>query len=340
MSPSISEERVPPLGMFGRWLRFASDGTVTLLTGKVEIGQGINTALAQCVADELDVAFDSVRVLPPDTAVSPDEGYTAGSRSIAETGTLMRKMAAELRALIVERAAKRLGADEASLVAEDGVVRAPNGKTARYTDLVDDALLAREATGLVEPKTPAARKIIGKRVPRRGLAGKLTGAPAYIQDLVLEGMVHARVIRPPSPAARLVEVDEDELQRQPGVTAVVRDGSFLAVVADTEIAAIRAQRAARRLATWEETATLPSTVDPRYLLDETSEEYVALERSDGPNGRRSFAAQFSKPFTAHGAVGPSCALAKFEDGKYTVWSHTQGIHPVGAEIAKVLCVAR
>jgi len=331
---------MPAPGTFDRWLRIEKDNTVTLLTGKVEIGQGVLTALAQCVADELDVAFDHVRVPAPDTAVSPDEGYTAGSRSMEETGTLMRRVAAELRALLLDRAAQRLGLSAASLTVTDGVVAAPGGKTVRYADLVDGAMLAREATGLVEPKAPAARRVIGTRVKRRDLANKVSGAPAYIQDLVLDGMVHARVVRPPSPAARLLEANEGELRKQPGVIAVVRDGSFLAVVADTEIAAIRAQRAARRLSTWEETASLPSTVDPRYLLDEKSEEYVALETNDGPKGKRTFAAEFSKPFTAHGALGPSCALAKLEDGKYTVWSHTQGIHPVGAEIAKVLGVAR
>ncbi len=197
----------------------------------------------------------------------------------------MRRVAAELRGLLLARAAGRLGADAASLQVTDGVVRAPGGKTVRYADLVDDALLAREATASVEPKAPDRRTIIGTRVPRRDLANKVNGAPAYIQDIVLEGMVHGRVIRPPSPAARLVAVDEDQLRKQPGVIAVVRDGSFLAVVAGTEIAAIRAQRAARRLSTWEETATLPATVDPRYLFDEKSEAYVAVDTSAGGSPR-------------------------------------------------------
>ena len=323
------------IGRLGRWLRFEPHGSVTLLTGKVEIGQGIATALAQCVADELDVALARVVVPAPDTENSPDEGFTAGSRSIEESGEILRRVGAEVRALAVSRAAERLGCDASALAVDDGTIRGPAGALT-YWDVVDAALLEREGTGAVAPKAPAARRVIGRRHPRLDLAPKITGAPVYLQDLRLAGMTHGRVIRPPSPGATLVSVD-DALATRPGVIAVVRDGSFLGLVAESEIAAIRARRDAQRLARWSERATLPSSLDPRYLLSTPSTESVALDqKADVPAGARAFSAEFTRPYLAHAALGPSCSVAVLEDGRYTVWSHTQGIHPLRHEIAKVL----
>lgn len=336
----MSDER-SGLGRLDRWIRVSRDGTVTLLTGKVEIGQGITTALAQCVADELDVAFDRVRVPAPDTDTSPDEGFTAGSRSIEESGQTLRLIAAEARALLLERAATTLGSDPASLTVDDGTIRAPSGATVSYWEIVDEALLARPASGAVAPKARRERRIIGTRLPRIDLAAKVAGAPAYVQDLVLPGMLHGRVIRPPSPGASLSSVDETALGAHPGVVAVVRDGSFLGVVAETEIGAIRARRAAQRATTWDERATLPPSADPRYLLRAPADLHVALERhAEGgvPASARSFTAEVTRPFIAHGALGPSCAVAVLEGDRWTVWSHGQGIHPLRHELAKVLRV--
>jgi len=274
----------------GPHVEVAADGTVTAFSGKVEIGQGITTALAQCVADELDVPVERVRMAPPDTDRSPDEGVTSGSRSIEESGEALRRAAAD-------------------------------------------------AAGRGEPKGPAARRVIGTSVPRVDLPAKVAGAPAYVQDLVLPGMLHGRVLRPPSPGATLARLDEDELRRQPGVVAVVRDGSFVGIVADAEFPAIRAVDRARRLASWEERPTLPPTMDPRYLLEAVSEEHVALdERGDASRatGTRPFSAEYTRPFVAHGALAPSCAVAVVSDGRWTVWSHSQGIFPLRHELAKVL----
>ena len=323
------------LGRLDRWIRLSPSGRVTLLTGKVEIGQAIATALAQCVADELDVAFDRVVVPAPDTDASPDEGFTAGSRSIEESGEALRRIAAEVRARLLERAAARLG--DGPLSVEDGTVRGPRGSVT-YWDLAGEDLLAREATGGVAPKAPDARRVIGRRVPRIDLEAKIVGHEAYVQDLVLPGMLHGRVVRPPSPAATLASLDDAALRGRPGVVAVVRDGSFVGVIAETEIAAIRARRDAQGLATWSERATLPPSMDPRYLLREPSVESTALDRTaeTSPAETRTLSGEFTRPFLAHAALGPSCAVAVLEDERYTVWSHTQGIHPLRHEIAKVL----
>jgi nicotinate dehydrogenase subunit B len=329
------EERGATLGTLDRWIRLEPSGRVTLLTGKVEIGQGIATALAQCVADELDVAFERVVVPPPDTDTSPDEGFTAGSRSIEESGETLRRVAAEVRALLLAEAAGRVGSPA---TVEDGTVRGPTGSVT-YWDLASPSLLTREATGRAVPKEPSARTVIGRRKPRLDLEAKIAGRPSFVQDLVLEGMLHGRVVRPPSPAASLEGVDEDALRSIGGVVAVVRDGSFLGVVCDTEIGAIRARRDAQRHSRWSERATLPPSADPRYLLREPSTESVALDRSSSaPPARdaRVLGGEFTRPFLAHAALGPSCAVALFDGARYTVWSHTQGIHPLRHEIAKVL----
>ena len=325
------------LGRLDRWIRLSPAGRVTLLTGKVEIGQAIATALAQCVADELDIEFERVDVPAPDTDTSPDEGFTAGSRSIEESGESLRRIAAEVRGLLLERAGARLRCDASQLTVDDGAVRGPDGATVTYWDVADASLLAREATGAAHPKPSAARRVIGRRVPRIDLAAKVVGAEAYVQDLVLPGMLHGRVIRPPSPGASLARLDAKALGDRPGVVAVARDGSFVGVVARTEIDAIRARRDGQRLAEWSEHATLPPMLDPHYLLREPSVEGVAFDRAaDTPSDARTFAAEFTRPFLAHAALGPSCAVAVLEGDRYTVWSHTQGIHPLRHEIAKVL----
>jgi nicotinate dehydrogenase subunit B len=327
-------------GQLRDWLRFEADGTVTVFSGKVEIGQGIATALAQCVADELEVGMDRIGMAVPDTDNSPDEGFTAGSRSIEQSGQLLRRITAQARTLMVDRAARTLGVDLGSLTLADGRVRAPDGRSLTYAQLADDELLAHDAIG-AEPKPASARRVVGTAVPRLDLPGKVNGAPSFVQDIALPGMMHGRVVRPPSPGARLVDVDIDELRALPGVVAVVRDGSFLGLVASDELSAFRARQRALRIATWKESATLPATNDPRYLLKMRSVESVAAERhaANATKTTKTVEGEFTRPFLAHGAVAPSCAVARLDGTRYTVWSHGQGIHPLRYEIAKVLEVA-
>ncbi|HET8567770.1 MAG TPA: molybdopterin cofactor-binding domain-containing protein [Candidatus Limnocylindria bacterium] len=286
-----------------RWLRREPDGTVTVLTGKVEIGQGITTALAQIVADELGMPVSRVRVAPVDTDVSPDEGVTSGSRSIEESGVTLQRVAAEARRATLEG---------------------------------DPDPFAREVRGDGAPRPASERTVLGRHVPRADVLAKVTGAPSYVQDLRLPGMVHARVVRPPAYDAALVALDEAALRALPGVVAVVRDGSFAAVAAEREEQAIRALMEARRIAGWEAKPSLPATTDPRFLLSEPSEEIVV---EDGTvTGDRTHGAEYSRPFIAHAAIAPSCAVALLDGGRYTVWSHTQGPHQLKHEIAKILRV--
>jgi CO/xanthine dehydrogenase Mo-binding subunit len=322
------------------WLTINADGTVTVRPGKVEIGQGILTALVQIVAEELDVAVHRIRLVGAATTLSPDEGITSGSRSIQESGIALRFAAAEARELLLARAAERLAVTLEQLSVEDGVVSARSGGSVTYWELTDEALLRREASGEARPKTAAEYTLIGRSVERIDIPAKVCGAPVYVHDLDLPGMLHARIVRPAGPAMRLGALDAAEVEAMPGVVKVVRDGSFLAVVAEREEQAIRAARRLARIAQWEGGGQLPVT-DPRYLLDCATEDEVISEKAAParvPNARV-FSAEYSRPHIAHASLGPSCAVAKYAAGRYTVWTHSQGIFPLRADLAAALGVS-
>jgi nicotinate dehydrogenase subunit B len=325
--------------MLDGWLRINPDGSVTAFTGKVEIGQGIVTALAQIVADELDVDLARVAMVSGDTATTPNEGVTSGSRSIEESGSALRYACAEARSILLETAAAKLSAPVSVLRVEDGVVVAPDGKRAGYGELTTEAMLKREATAQVKPKPASALRFTGKSIPRRDIPAKVTGAPAYVHDVRLPGMVFGRVVRPPSPRARLLALDDKAVRSMPGVVAVVRDGSFLALAAEREEQAIAAAKALRKLAKWQETPTLPPAGRAlfEHLKTQPSEEKVVSEKSEAAKvAVKTLSATFTRPFQAHAAIGPSCAVAKWEKNKLHVWSHTQGVFPLRGELAKAL----
>jgi len=324
-----------------RWLRINRDGTVTVFPGKVEIGQGILTALSQIVAEELDVALERLRLAPADTTYSPDEGMTSGSQSITDGGAALRYAAAEARFLLLQRAAARLGASLEQLSVADGVVSARSGGSISYWDLATDDLLAREASAEIAPKSASQHTVIGAPVPRLDIAAKVSGAPVYVHDLDLPGMLHGRIARPPSYNARLVELDEADVRSLPGVVALLRDGNFVGIVATREEQALRALARVKRIAVWEENAVLPETTDPRFLLKETTEDEVISEKRDAAAAARAaktVEAEYTRPYIAHAALGPSCAVARFEDGRYTVWTHSQGIYPLRNDLAGVLAM--
>jgi nicotinate dehydrogenase subunit B len=328
--------------MLDGWLRINPDGSVTAFTGKVEIGQGIVTALAQIVADELDVDLARVSMISGDTATTPNEGVTSGSRSIEDSGAALRAACAEARGILLDTAAAKLSVPAPSLRVEDGVVFAPGGAKATYGELTTAAMFKREATGQAKTKPPSAHRFTGKSIPRRDIPAKVTGGPAYVHDMRLPGMVFGRVVRPPSPRAQLVSVDEQAARAMPGVVAVVRDGSFLAVAAEREEQAVAAARTLGKAASWQETPSLPPS--GRALFDhmrqQPSQQNVVSEKSEpAPAAAKMFSATFTRPFQAHAAIGPSCAVAQWEKGKLHVWSHTQGVFPLRGELAKALKIA-
>jgi len=323
-----------------QWLAINNDGTVTMRPGKIEIGQGILTALTQIVAEELDVNLERIRLVAADTVQSPNEGITSGSRSIEESGIAFRYAAAEARELLLARAGVRLGVSIEQLSVNDGTVTSRGGSSVTYWDITDESLLQREATAETAPKSHTLHKIVGGNTPRADIPRKVSGAPSYVQDLDPPGLLHGRVSRPPSLTAQLASVDLDAVRALPGVVAVVRDGRFLGVVAEREEQAIRAQRRLAREAKWNVPADLPE-FDPRYLLKQEAKTEVISEKNDAtvPTAGRTLESEYSRQFLAHASLAPSCALARFDAGKFTVWTHSQGIFPLRAEMAPALGVA-
>jgi nicotinate dehydrogenase subunit B len=324
--------------MLDAWLRIDPNGTVTIFTGKIELGQGIATALSQIAADELDVNLERPEVVSGDTARTPNEGQTAGSLSVEHSGTALRFACAEAREILLSAASAKLSAPAADLKVSDGTITAPNGTTLTYWALTGDADLKREATAKVKPKAPGEYRWVGKSVARRDIPRKFTGGAAYVQDVRLPRMVFGRVVRPPSPGAQLLSVDEAAVRRLPGVVAVVRDGSFLGVAAEREEQAVRAREALKKSARWKETAALPPSGDAlyRHLMALPVPGQTVTEKTSATAAApvKSLEAVYTRPFQCHGSIGPSCAVAQWQDGQLTVWTHSQGVFPLRAELAK------
>ncbi|HYZ34663.1 MAG TPA: molybdopterin cofactor-binding domain-containing protein, partial [Crenalkalicoccus sp.] len=320
------------------WLSLDPAGRVGLHPGKVELGQGILTALAQIAADELDVALTRVAVHPAATPDSPDEGVTSGSLSVQDSGSAIRHACAAARAVFLGVAAQRSGVPMEALRIEDGRFLAPDGReVASYWSLAAAGLLETEADPEARPKPPGARRVAGQPVARLDLPDKVFGAPRYLHELRLPGMLHARVVRPPARRARLVAVREGAL---PGDARVVRDGSFLAVLAATEW---EAEAAAARLAAraeWAEEDSLPDDEAlPAWLRDAATrgEESAVAERADpAPEAARALKRSFHRPYIAHASIGTSCAVALWQQGAVEVWSHAQGPYNLRADLAKAL----
>ena len=322
-----------------RWVRFNADRTVTVFSGKVELGQGIVTAIAQVAAEELDVSPAQLRIVPGDTRVSPDEWYTAGSQSIEVGAASMRLACAEVRQLFIEQAAHHLGVDAATLHVRAGSIATADGaRSTSYWDLAASVSLARAVTGGAAPKAPAAHTIVGHSHPRRDIVAKVTGA-AYVQDMELPGMLHGRVLMPHAIGARLLSLDVAAIQALPGVVEVFVSGSFVGIAAEREEQAIKALEAARKAAAWSAAPALPEPGEIAGLMQGLPATRAVTSRKDAGTAAmvaKRYEASYSRPYTAHASIGTSCALAQFEGGKLTIWSHTQGPHHLRAQIALAL----
>ncbi|HEX4698222.1 MAG TPA: molybdopterin cofactor-binding domain-containing protein [Actinomycetes bacterium] len=318
------------------WLHVAGDGAVTVRSGKAELGQGILTAFAAIAAGELGVDPASVRVVAPHTDDGPDEGITAGSMSVATAGATLRRAAATARALFVAEAAHRLGVHPADVVVERSVLSAPGATTTTtYAELAGHVDLDTPVDASPTMRGPGPETTVA----RLDLPDKVTGRPRYLADLVLPGQLWGRVVRPPSAAATLVRADVEGAQALPGVVAVVRDGSFLGVVADDEQRAEGAAEHLRTRSAWDEPDTLPDEDDlPAYLQGGPSTTFTVDETGDPSTvtAARSHEATYSKPFLAHASIAPSVGAARWDGESLHVWSHTQGVFALRNAIAQAL----
>jgi CO/xanthine dehydrogenase Mo-binding subunit len=320
------------------WIRIDANGSIEVFTGKAELGQGFKTAFQQIAAEELDVAFESLKVTTADTRLTANEGYTSGSNSMKDSGTAIQNAAAQARELLLAEAASRLGLSVETLWTAEGAVIAPDGKRLSYGELVRDDMLHVQAQPKSKLKDPATFKVIGRSVPRVDIPAKVTGGAAYVQDMRLPGMVHARIVRPPSYGAQLIECDTAAVEKLPGVVKVVRDGNFLAVVAEKEFQSVKAMNALAAAAKWQETASLPKQDDLLAVLTSLpAQTSTIFERGKSQaTSQKTIEATYTRPYQAHGSIGPSCAVAQLIDGEMTVWTHTQGVYPDRQGIAEML----
>jgi nicotinate dehydrogenase subunit B len=340
---ALAQAQDPKLQQIDAWLAVAADGQVTVFCGKVELGTGVQTALAQIVAEELDVAFGRVFMLMGDTALCQNQGPTVGSQTIYRAGPQLRLAAAEARQTLVQLATAALGAEVGSMSVKDGVVFASDGRSVSYAQLVGGKKIERAFSGAAKPKPPDRHEIVGKPVPRVELPGKVFGTHVYIQNLRLPGMLHGRVVRPPMPEPRLASVDETSVKALPGNVRVVVKGNFVGVVADREEQAIRAARVLK--VHWTQGVELPKMEDmPAFTRATPSRTSVLAANGDVDaalsSAAKSHRAQYYVPHQMHGSIGASCAIASVTAEGVTLWSPTQSSFNLRDAVAVVLGMPR
>jgi nicotinate dehydrogenase subunit B len=332
---------------FETFIRITADGSVTAYNGHVDLGTGIRTALGQIVAEELDVSFARVIVVLGDTSLVPNQGATIASETIQITAVPLRKAAAQARQFLVARAAARLEVPVEALVIEDGLIHGKDNRSVSYGELIAGETIQLELADDVPVKSADAYTIVGQSVPRVDLPAKATGELVYVHDMRVPGMLHGRVIRPPYAGVdvgdfignSLIAVDEASVSNIPGLVAVVRIADFIGVVAEREENAIRA--AAQLKVTWKPVPTLPDLKDietalranpsmPRTLIDKGNVD-AAIASAAKPMPRT-----YTWPYQMHASIGPSCAVADYQEDQTRVWSGTQNPHHLRTELARLI----
>jgi nicotinate dehydrogenase subunit B len=337
------------------WLAISKDGTVTVYTGKVELGTGVVTALAQIVAEELDVPFNKVDMYSGDTDKAVDQGVTAAARTVERGGVQLRQASAAARQELLKLASAKLDTPADMLTVTDGVISVVGnpGKKIAYGDLLGGQKFNIKivAAGVgwdmkvapnITPKNYKDYKIVGKSIPRVDLPGKFTGEFVYSQDASAPGMLHGRVVRPATSLSAPVSIDEASIKNIPGVVKVVHEGNFVGVVAETEWAAVQAARTLK--ITWSE-PTLKMMSGPQevfdYLMNTKSfRDTMVVNRGNLDAGfakaQKKYEATYYWPFQLHGMMGPPCALADVQKDRATIWTGTQGPFRTRDAIAKLL----
>ena len=346
LSDAMAQAGAKPLALteVDSFLAIDKSGIVTVYSGKVDLGTGVTTALRQIVAEELDVAMNKIDFVQGDTMLTPDQGKTWASVTIQIGGMQLRQAAAAARKALTDEAAKKLGVSADQLTVADGVVSG-GGKKVRYAELIGGKSFSikLDPKQPVKEKDPKDYKVVGKPLARLDIPGKVTGTFTYMQDFRVPGMLHARVVRPPAIGAKLESVDESSLKGAPGIVKVVREGNFLAVVAENEWAAIKGAKLLK--ASWSKSETLP---DQTKLWEHVRATKVAKEdvtsnvgntaEAMGKESAKTVKASYDFAIHTHGSMGPSCAIAEFKDGRLTSWSASQATHDLRKQLAQMLAM--
>lgn len=325
------------------WLEVLADGRVRVFTGKVELGQGIQTAIAQVAAEELDLSMDRVEVVIAETGRTPNEGTTAGSGSIEGSAMAVRYAAAAARQKLLELAAKKLNVPVAQLQISAGKIGTASGLARlSFSELLEDQQITDEVRLPVVLKPKEKYKLVGKAIPRDDIGRMARAQSVYVQDLRFPNMVHARVVRPPAYRTKLLQWDENALKKQfPELLKTVINGSFVGVIAEDEFQAIQAQQFLRTHTQWEASKPLPSDKPLKdYLLSlpvnsRNVSKKGTVEALNVANAQ-TLKAEYFKPYIMHGSIGPSCAVALYESEILHVWTHSQGVYPLRETLQKLL----
>ncbi|MGH7059149.1 MAG: molybdopterin cofactor-binding domain-containing protein [Stellaceae bacterium] len=322
-----------------RWVSFPAPGKVRVATGRVEIGQGVLTAMRQIAAEELDVAPARILLESGDTEQTPNEGYTAGSQSMQVGGVALRQACAEVRALFLDHAATELGYPRADLGVNDGALTLRGAATGKdYWSLAGAVDLSRNADGRASIKQVGSYGIVGRNAPRVDLAAKVFGEAAFIHDMTLDGMVHARAVRQPRRGAVLRSVDEAAIRRAAkGPIDILRDGNFLAILGADETVVEAAAAVAPNYVAWDEVdAIAPFQEEARWLLQQPSNDRLVGPPPADPVAASRHEASYTRMHVAHASIAPSCGLALYRDGRLEVWTHSQGVYPLRDALVRTL----
>ncbi len=314
---------------------------VTLYSGKVDLGTGVRTALAQIAAEELSVPFERVTVIQGDTELTPDQGITWGSLTIQNGGMQIRQACATAREALLGQAAKRLGAEKADLEIKDGKITVVgSNRSVTYGRLVGGKRFELKVDKDAPVKNPASYTLVGKSIQRVDIPDKVTGRFTYMQDFKRKGMLHARVVHPAAMKATLVSFDDAAAKKVPGYVGTVRKGNFLAAVSRTEWGAIKGAEAIK--AQWSDWQGLPEKAklwehvrNTKVVKDEELQK--AGDTAQAMQGAaKKLSATYDFAVHTHGSIGPSCAVAEMENGKLTVWSASQATHVLRKQLANML----
>ncbi|WP_162304874.1 xanthine dehydrogenase family protein molybdopterin-binding subunit [Sphingobacterium olei] len=339
-APDTQNARLDPKAI-DSWLTIREDGRVTIRTGKMELGQGITTAIAQVAAEELNMDIAAIDVHLAETEYTPNEGYTAGSMSIQSSAMSVRKAAASARERLLDLAAQELALAKGSLELQDGLVQG-GGKSISIYALLKGKQFAASISSDVPLYATSRRKIVGQSIARMDIKHILTGEPHFIHDLRFPEMVHARIVRPPAHGAKLLAIDDRAIAQLPGLAKLVRVGSLVAVIAEDEYKSITLSEAVAPHLTWKFEKALPvgellrdhiRSLPTDSKTDKQSEGWSDQVISDSVVRHQ---ASYFKPYIMHAANGPSCAIARYTDGKLSVWTHSQGVYPLRGAIAGLL----
>src|SRR5688572_15951616 len=313
-------------------------GNVTVYSGKVDLGTGVSTALTQIAAEELSVPFERVTLVQGDTALTPDQGNTWGSLTIQAGGMQIRQACATAREALLGQAAQKLGAARGEVTVKDGVCSA-GGQNVSYAGLIGAKSFEMKVDPKAPLKPPAEYTIVGKSIDRLDIPAKVTGKFTYMHDYKRPGMLHARVVRPTAMKAELVSFDDAAAKKVPGYVGTVRKGSFLAVVARNEWAAIKSAEAVK--ASWSNWQGLLDKGDlwnqvrkTKAVRDEVFQN-VGDTAKTMPTGARQLSATYDFAVNTHASMGPSCAVADYRDGKLSVWSASQATHMLRRQLARM-----